>query len=676
MTDARILLAFLAIVSVSFLYISIGVKSALAPLCAVATAGLWFTVFGMLGFLWAGGLAFYVLAALGGVCLIWRRVIKKRTTPSITVAMGQLSIGFWFFIVAALVCIVLLWVKQPMFITWDEFSLWGTAGKLSKLYNQMYTTAPVGWAWTASQTPLLMMLNYFVQFFGRGFSEWQTYAAADILLLAGMAAVLGVFEKRRWPAAVGAALVLLLVPFVFMHGRNVVGFSPAYLDSLGDVPLGIAFGGAIAAWYAGVKEADVNTKRGSAAQMLPLCLALAALSLIKDMVGLVLALVVALLVCIDYWRAPLQEGKALRKNAKGALARLGISGLASILPYFLWKFVYLSGAAGVNALSGSGGKLNMGLHQYPIAFISDLFSPNKSELFKTVTGGMARNFVTLRGTLLGSGAMIMAGVAVLLVLACIVAKTKQHRRRCITYGVVSTLGMVLYTLLITMTYLYMMRAEQAMELISYERYMLPYYIGWFMGALVLLGQSLAAASVKRAALGSGVLLVLGLLLLVRVGQVAPIGSTIVGVHRQDYNFRHQYSQYVQNLRGQLDEKGKTFIVLSDDDGFKWFVYCYEMLPWQVDYSFGGGQLVERTLQTDGTTLIHEVTCEELSRHLIDTGCTTLYIDNADENFVNLYSQLFSDDMSGYLDDGLRLYNVTESNGNVILTPADDFEDQN
>ncbi len=652
MAEARVLLALAALLIIALWYISRGVPQGVAPFFAVGSAAMCVVLFGCFGLLWFGGALVYIAAAAAAAQLCYAKLRRGTALP-------KPGFAFWFFAAASLCFIILLWLKQPMFTGWDEFSLWGTAAKLMKLYNELYTTAPIGWIWTASQTPALMSFAYFFQFFGEGFAEWQVYAAYDVFLMAAVAAVLAPFEKKDWNVAVPLALIGLLTPYVFQHYASVTRVSQVYLDSLADIPLGFAFAAALCIGF-GVKK---HTKWSMAA----LCTALATLTLTKD-IGFALALVVCVLLVINDIAFAGKKTLAERSVIKGMAVRAAAMFGAVIAAFVGWS-AYLGSVAEVDRLQSLGGTTGAGMLELPLLFVGDLLSPEKSEFFVSVTTGMVSTFVYSQNTMLGSGLMVVLGILAMVAIAAALAKEPADRRRCICFGVFSLLGFCAYYALITMTYLYIFRPEQALAFESYERYIYPYYIGWFLCAAMLLAKYAARRTAKAEAIGKALVLALAAGLLVRFAMLVPLQHTIFGVHSSMYEHRRMFESSVQQLQNSLEPDGRTFYVESNDNGIGWFTYSYQLLPWQLDYSYGGGPLQERELLPSGEVATHTVSAEEWAQYLQDSGCTTVYIEYADQEFKQMYGGLFSDGMQAYDARQTRIYEVAyDGGGELTLLP--------
>ncbi|MDL2219107.1 hypothetical protein LJC04_02045, partial [Ruminococcaceae bacterium OttesenSCG-928-O06] len=385
MADARIWIALAALLVLAAGCLSRGINSAFAPLCAVGGTVLWFTLWGCFGLLQLGGYLYYVLVVLVLALLVYRHGIKRAALP-------RVGAGFWFFAATSVVAMLLLAHSQPQFISWDEFSLWGTAVKLTKLYNQTYSAAPVGWGWPATHPPAFINMGYFFQFFGAGFAPWQVHAAGNVFQFAALAALLYPFEKRGWNAAVPLSIAALLVPYLLVHYTGARIPSPVYMTALPDIACGLWFAAGLACGLARPK---------TAAGMVPLCICLAMLTLTKDLTGLLLALVVVGVLLLD---AAL--GGGAHKGAKAAAVRVlrrCAAPLASVLAAYMGWSVYLGATLQVDR-TNLGGTGEFSMFAAPFVFFKDLFAPVKSEYFTTVTGGMVDTFFKVNTTLLGTGA--------------------------------------------------------------------------------------------------------------------------------------------------------------------------------------------------------------------------------------------------------------------------------
>lgn len=647
MTDIRALFALAALVVWALLFIWRGVSSSIAPLAAVCATGLWFTLFGCLQLLQLGGWLYYAGAIGALVFLVLQQHRKKKLAIE--------GFGFWIFLGASLVFLGILWSRAPMFTTWDEFSLWGTAGKLTKLYNELYPTAPIGWAWPVTQTPATISFVYFVQFLGVGFVEWQTYLAIDLILLAVLAACLAPLEKKDWNIAIPVAVIVFLTPFAFVHYSAIQKVSTVYLDSLADVPMGMLFG-AVFACYFGSRKTGMK-------KMIPVWLCLAMLTLTKD-IGFTLALVAVVILFTDELFSKKETKQTLKQRLLPSFALLGQGIAVVLLPFFGWS-LYLQQVLAVNRFN-LGGIHNVSMIELPFLAIREGLSSHPSEQYVYVMQGMVQRFFSWQNriTMFGSGIVVVCLLLGMVGFAALITKKAEHRRRCLLYGLFSSLGFIAYYLFVAVTYIYIFRPEQAFE--SYERYVYPYYIAWFLGSLVLL--SISAKESRWVVEGKAVVLALCIALCFRFWQFVPLHFSVLGFHKDEFSTQREFAAYVDTITARLPEDSHTFIVSSEDDGSRWFKYCFAMLPWQVDYSFGGGDIIQRTRMEDGSTELHELNAKELEKYLRESECTMLYIDTASQRFIDLYSVLFSDELAAYQSGTTDLYTIEVVDDQLIIAP--------
>ena len=99
------------------------------------------------------------------------------------------------------------------------------------------------------RTPACRCWRIFFQFFG-DYADWKIYVGYDILYFSVFAAVVGAVPREKWRVAVPMSAVLWCVPFFFTNYNHTIYLTTTYMTSYGDVPAGLVFGGAVAAWLA------------------------------------------------------------------------------------------------------------------------------------------------------------------------------------------------------------------------------------------------------------------------------------------------------------------------------------------------------------------------------------------------------------------------------------------
>ena len=627
------LLGFAALLALAaWLCLRGALAPALSPLAAASAVILVLTLGGCLGLLRPAGFLLYA-AALAALCDLALHAHRAFWAEFFCP-------GVLLFCAAGVGVIALFAVRQPLFLEWDEFSFWGTAAKLVKLDNELYTTAPIGWNWTATQKPGLIVFEYFLQFFGP-FAEWRVLAALDVLQFAVFAALLAPLPRRRWATAVPTALAAFLVPAAMVLYRALEVPCSLYMNAHSDVPMGILFAGAVfTAWY------DARGRR----LCWPTLLALAALTLTRD-TALPLAMIAAVLAIADWlFCAPL--ALTGRRRAVWSLAALA----APLLCFLGWA-AYLKLRVNVNALEVTTDG-SMGMREMLVRGVSELAGVGRTEKFSRIMGMMASNFVRLRITVFGSGAVVAALILGLVALAWLCAGPGALRRRCGWFALLSSLGFVAFYIFTGFCYVYVFREIESANLTGYERYIYPYYIGWMLAALSLLAAAAAAPAKRFFGLAGGALLALVLLLSWRCGRLVTPQTSFI-----DYGSGYDYVRQVSQRQAAevktmtAADAGSIFFVSQGDDGRQWFLYCCELLPRQLDYSFGGGTLGDPALTQDAG--VTAMTPAQLCSYLTQKGCAYLFVHECDPLFVSSYGTLFSDGLAA-ADDSSALYEIEGS----------------
>ncbi len=476
----QILLVFSAVVSFMALFVfHFGGSSAHAPLFIMASSMLYYSIFGCFNKLVLGAWLYFAFAAAAAAFLLIRR---KKWQKQVFFTPGMV-----FFLAGSIAFMVLYAIRQPIFTEWDEFSFWGIAPKVVTTTGQMYSAIKSSMR-AVTFTPGLVVLGYMFQFFG-AFAPWKVFCAYNTFFFAVFAAVLAPFSKKgnTLHAAPFAALCFL-TPYLCTEYLRLIYVSNVYRSSLSDIPLGIVFGAGLAAYFA------AEEKNGKT--LLLVVLSLACEALVKDM-GFALALIGAALVAFDYLF--IEDGlaafaAAAQKNfgpiVKKATWCLGLFS-APVVAFWAWgKHMQLF----LNLNRGEiGGEQEMGMFQMVFTGIKELFSNARSEKFTAVFNAMVEAFFNADITLLGSGFCMVTAIGFVLLLAYI-ASGKKGRARVLAFSLFSSLGFLAFYIFTGFTYVYVFKGADGTGLVSYNRYIYPYYIGWLLAALAILAAALFAAT--------------------------------------------------------------------------------------------------------------------------------------------------------------------------------------
>lgn len=654
------------------------IPAGLCPLAGSCFTILWFTLWGFFDLLAVAGWGFFLLAGAALGWMIWQRGSLRREwgrflTPSV--------LFFW---AASVLVIVYFAVRQPIPMEWDEFSFWSIAPKVVKTTGHMYTVEP-GNLRVTSYVPGLVMLDYAFQFLGTQFVPWKVFACYDILLFAVFAAVLCPADKKHWAAAAPAGVLCLLTPFLFTVYLRIIYVSTVYMSSYADIPMGILFGGAVVLYLCAEKKTP--------ALLLAVAFAVTAESLTKD-VGFALALIAAALVCFDLLFV--EKGEVRLFGLKKWPARIGWCVILMGMPVaaFVGWALHMSYFLHVSRFE-IGGAQSMGMAQMVLTGLAELCGIGRTEHFTTVMGKMFTAFysdklsmwsITLGGEssvfsklLNGSGLTVVLVIFAVFAMA-LIAADRAGRVRGAFLWLWSSLGFVAYYIFIGFTYVYVFHDWQSEGLVSYNRYIYPYYLGWFLLALTLLLQALC----KRgpAHLGRLFLLALCAVALWRFcGYVRP-QLCVIDYPDSYFSGMKRDLSAADQASGYLTEDDRIFFVSQGDDGKAWFVYYYAFYPILTDYSLGGGtlspeaELTELALPSFFTSEQREtftgmkMTAENLCLYLEATGCTATYIDTLDLTFIDTYGHLFTDQLAECRAGNTNLYRITTlADGQLQFEPV-------
>ena len=654
------------------------VPAGIAPLTALSAIAAVLTLAGMAGVLYPAAWAVYALCVAGGVWAFWPR---KGQTPDWKALFTPGSVVFWGMTLAFA---VYFFIRQPLATGFDELNLWATAVKVTKVDNSLYSTATLGTPWAVTQNPGLPLVSYFFQFFG-SYADWKIYLAYDALYFACFAAVLSALPWKKWRVAVPLAAVLWCTPFFFTIYNHTIYLADTYLTSYGDVPAGLVFGGAVAAWLA------LRQMNGPKWAVLPI-LALAANLKANDFV---LSLAAAGLIAVDAWffcDAPFKRGIARRTGFAAACFA------APMAVYYLWNVRYVGWLVARNSSSGGVGETSAALSDVVINGIKILlgqpvegFFAERQPQFLQAMADMGAQFWTDAGKLsmIGQGRNVVLLILAIFAVAFVVAAGRRLRARIAALAGLSTLCFAGYNLMLALSYGFIFKPFQAESLTDYNRYIYSYYIGWFLIALACLTVALLPQTEQRflkekdgptvlfhqyaprwGLAGQGAVLLLAAAMLLRQGQLVLPQLSVLGFADSEFSDRRSIRAEAELVCSYLEPDDRVFFVSQGDNGERWFSAVFDFYPILVDYSGivsemigGGGELglPELQPQEEGPKnfYYHGFTAEELDAVVRGNGCTVLYLQTIDDIFVESYQDLFTDGLAAALDGETLLYRVTD-----------------
>ncbi len=667
----------------AFLTLRCKLAAALAPLTALGALVLWLTLWGMAGHLLSG-----MWAALAGCAALGAAAFRPR--PGLRAASRALCTpGAALFWGGTALFAVYFFVRQPLAIGFDELNLWATAVKVTVTDDALYSTASLGVPWPVTQNPGLPLLGYFFSFFG-AYADWKIYLAYDALALAVFAAVLGELRWGQYRMWVPLAAALWCVPWFFTTYNRIIYLSTVYMSAYGDIPAGLAVGGAVAVWLA--------LRRGGGPRWAVLLVLALAANLKAN--TFVLALVAAGLTALDGWLFP--DGPF----RKGLAKRTGFAALCMAAPlvlYYLWNIRYVGALVAQNSAAGGMGDTTPSLAQVVLNGVGLLlgrpatgFYAEREAQFRQAMADMSAQFWTDAGTvsMVGQGCRVVALILVVFAAAVLLAPGARARWRIVCMAAASTVCFGGYNLMLALSYGFIFKPFQAAVLTDYNRYIYSYYIAWFLIALACLAGALQAGAaqparpgrMRRGAVLAGqafVLLLAGGMLL-RWHQLVLPQLSVLGFSDAEFIDRRTDRAEAERVSQNLTGADRIFFVSQGDTGLKWFAAVFDFYPLQVDYSgtlepgpdYGGGGggtfgLPELRDGAAGTkqAYYHAYTAPQFDAIVRQSGCTVLYLQNVDEFFLQSYASLFTDGLAAAQNGVTPLYRVTEDGFSPELLQA-------
>lgn len=622
------------------------VPAGAAPVTALCGIMLWVSTLACFNAVRAAGWCVFAFSAVLAALCAWR--FKKE---DLTILKDPALIAF---AVLSVLLLLLFAVRQPIYTTWDEYSFWGTATRIVKLNDLLYTVSEIGWAWPATQKPGLILLSYFFEFFGE-YAEWRAIYAYDVLMLAAFCGIVSAAGVKKWHVMVPALALCVLIPYACTLYRSLDYPSFLYLSVLSDVPMGVLFAACVGVYYA-------LSRRG--APLWPVTVLLAALTFVRD-TALPLAMIAAVIVCADLLFCRGLTAKETRRPLWFDFGRCICFFAAPVVVFVGWV-VYLQTALQVDPMGDLGGTETISTGTMLVQGVLQLLGIGTTEKYATIMTNMVRQYWTLNMTVLGSGVRVTVVALGIAGLAFLFSADKHHRRRCLWFAVLSVMGFVVFYLFNGFCYAFIFKDYVYETLVGYERYLYPYYIGWLLAGVGLL--AVTAAEKQRLVPGTAGLALFALLALFgwRVSAYLTPGYGVLDYNRNIMQESYEVRETAEEVQEILDDPAeRIFFISQGDNGSKWFEYSCMLLPLQLDYSYGGGTLCLPETKVKDTRYHIRLSQQELCDYIRQQACVYLFVETADDILRQDYGTLFSDGLA-LAQQGPAIYRVAEDGGEGLL----------
>ncbi len=589
---------------------------------------------GMVGLLVPGVVFSYALSlALFAFSLYRKRGELARAARSF------FTPGVILFLLSSTAFCLFMFTRKPLMTEWDEFSFWGISQKLVKMHGALYTyynSSMIG----KSTPPTLAVLSYFFQIFSPSFAEWASFFAYDVSFMAAVCALTSAFGREKWHLSFMMFLFGFVNPYMFEVYTRIIYLEPVYMTTYADVPLGMYFAGAFAVWFFSKEKGTARTLT-----MIPL---LTFLTLTKDM-GLALSCILAFIAFFDLVASEGEYSFRSLKGLAGKIASVAVMVAVTGASFFSWSF-HMARVMARDPFE-LGGATNYSMVQMLVVGVKELLGlVPRSEKFTEISREMADAFLHSKISMIGPG-IVLAGLITLIFLCAFIALKGRRKLRAASLYVTSLIGFTGYYIFHIFIYVYIFK-DNAYGLVSYNRYIYPYYMGWLAFALcaVCLAVNEPASKLMEKLAG---LLVIGFAVcsfgLFRY--LAGYENIFIGV--DDRSFAVQKSVYnkVDTIRDAIAPDDVLYIYSGGDNSRRWFIYTYALAENYVVEDFG----------VDTTGLSEEEARELYRRKMYERfksyGVTKIIIDNSSDFFVHTFGDLFDVDMGHIGLDTVAVYDV-------------------
>ena len=593
------------------LHLTFNLKASLTPLVSLAVLINVVSLAGMFDLLKPGVFMAYGVA-LAVFCI---GVVKNKNDLKQKLA-SFLQPGVILFLIASVAMLAFLSIRQPLMTEWDEFSFWGISKHLLNIHDQLYTyykSSMIG----NSTPPTLAILSYFFQWGNAEFAEWIAFFGYDIMFFACFSAFTAAFDRKKWNSAFIVYLLGFFTPYIFEVYTKIIHLEPTYITTYADVPLGIATAGALAVYFFG--------DDGDSRDVLPLLPVLMFLTLIKDM-GFALSCIVAFIAFFDMLVGRKQFSFLKIKGFFGKCFAAAAMLITAGGSFFGWS-AHMARVMQRNPFE-LGGETNMSQVQMLITGVKELLIGPQSEKFVYVKNAMIDAFFTSKISMFGSGVVIFALVTALFVIAFIFGDKNGRKRSAMMY-LTTIIGFVGYYVFHLFLYVYIFK-DNAYGLVSYNRYIYPYYMLWLMAAVFAV--CLAAVDGKKFFAKSTLFGFTAVVFLV-FSIYTSYDNLFIECNDRSFATRLDIKKRVAYIQDAVGEDDVIFLHCGGDNGERWFIYTHE---------FARNMIVEeKAVDTEGLSEQEKIQKYQQTfyERFVQAGVTHLMIDRPSQAFATYFDDL-------------------------------------
>lgn len=625
-------MASLALIALLLLRIK-SLPASAACFCAVAASALFLCALGMAGAFGAASALLYIAAALSALLLLRdepgerRALLERFCTPATA-----------FFLIASAAFYLILYIKQPWFQQWDEFSFWGIAAKNVFERNELYTLFDSSML-SVSYAPALPLFSCFMQRLSPAFSEWQVMAAYDVMAASALSLL---FSRESFKKPLRLLCITLFSALgLYMFWYSFLG-SRLFATAMADMQLGIMLGGALLMWFC-------SDERG-ASRYFACLLGLALLPMIKD-VGLAFGLVAAVIITADML---ISRAYPFKKHNWLAVAGLFA---AVYFSYAAWNLHY----AATHAVDRSAV-----FYQYSAVQMlagEDVF-------FNGILAKMFGEELFTRQLVMFGPIIDMLVVFTAIPLICaLFCKNKRGAARLYCGSLLLLAGFFAYYFFIAYAYAAIFYHYDDFYLSSFERYISSYAIGWYIALVGLVKSEAGEWRFKRVRDG-GALACLALTAAIFVFTPVHPDQYLLTSSKVTQPLSEQRAVWrneAEALKAELPADARLYLVCQGSDGEEWFYLNYELQPLYLCKTLEGGNFVPASDERGRYDTFADA--GEFMEYLGANKADYLLVERTDEYFDENFSQLFTDGLAAFKRGETKLYELVDENGAARFAPT-------
>lgn len=494
--------------------------------------------------------------------------------------------------------------KGRVLMHWDEFSHWGLVVKNMFSLNDFGNNAEAT-TFFMGYPPATALFQYFCMKIIGSFKESFLFTSMNLLAISMFLPVIRDVKYKDFYKGIIAIGVLSLLPVAFYS----TFYTTIYVDGM----LGILFAYILYTYF--VNDLDIFTT-------VSISLAVAVITLTKA-AGFGLAIIALLIILVDILIYRRKEVVSFT-NENNILNKILI-----LMPVFMciiaklswskyleltstnaaWNTTGVNSNNFINVITGNGAQ-----YQYTTirAFIDAFFN-------KEIAG----YFISLSFM----GCLIAFGLASILLINNI--KDKDESERVKVFLILTVVGALIYSFSMIILYLFTFSEYEATRLASFSRYMSTYLLGMM---LVLGTISITFGEFRYKLKNALIIIMLIILSFSNIKPLTEIGTAISNEVRSPYN-------KIVHAANKINKGEKVYFISTDTNGFDYWVARFNFTPVKLNNNNSWSIGLKPYNENDIWTRI--ITAEEWSNELAKEY-SYVYIYKADNEFINVYGELFED----------------------------------